>query len=92
MPRAPVVEEAHVSVPTEAQDEGVVVAVMAQAAPGSVVPVIQLPDSSEEFGDSRDIDPAVAASATDKIAKFTSACKEVLDEGTSEGPHHGAII
>ena len=31
-------------------------------------------------------------SAADKIAEFTSACAEVLDEGTSEGPHHGAII
>ena len=47
---------------------------------------------SEEFGDSRDIDPAAAASAVDKIAEFTSACEEVLNAGTSEGPHHGAII
>ena len=56
------------------------------------MPVVQLPDSSEEYGDSRDIDPAAAACATDKIAEFTSACEEVLDEGTSEGPHHEAII
>jgi len=32
------------------------------------------------------------ALAADKIAEFTSACAEVLDEGTSEGPQHGAII
>ena len=57
-----------------------------------MVPVVQLPDNSEEFGDSRDIDPAAAASAADKIAELTSACAEVLDEGTSKGPHHGAII
>ncbi|XP_039834759.1 mucin-1-like [Panicum virgatum] len=58
----------------------------------SVIPVVQLPDSSEEFGDSRDIDPAAAASAADKITEFTSDCAEMLDEGTSEGPQHGAII
>jgi len=66
--------------------------VTTQAAMESVIPVKQLLDSSEEYGDSRDIDPAAAASAADKIAEFTSACAEVLDEGTSEGPHHGAII
>ena len=76
----------------EAQDEGVVAAVMTQAATESVIPVVQLPDNSEEFGDSRDIDPAATARDADKIAEFTSACAEVLDEGTSEGPHHGAII
>ena len=86
------VEEARVSVPAEAQDEGVVAAVTAQSATESVVPVVQLPDNSEEFGDSRDINPDAVASAADKIAEFTSACAEVLDEGTSEGPHHGAII
>jgi len=91
------VEEAHVSVPAEGQDEGVVVVitaqtVTAQAAADSVIPVVQLPDSSEEYGDSRDIDSAAAASTTDKIAEFTSAFAEVLDEGTSEGPQHGAII
>ena len=66
--------------------------VTAQAATDSVIPVVQLPDSSEEYGDSRDIDPAAAVSAADKILEFTSACAEVLDEGTSEGPQHGAII
>ena len=78
-PRAPVAEETRVSVLAEARDEGVVEATTAQTAPKSVVPVVQLPDSSKEFGDSRDIDPAAAASAADKIAEFTSACEEVLD-------------
>ena len=64
----------------------------AQAATESVVPVVQLPDSSEEYGDSRDIDPAAAASAADRIAEFASASEEVLSAGTSEGPCHGAII
>ena len=63
-----------------------------QAATDIAILVEQLPDSIGEYGDSRDIDPAAAASAADKIAEFTSACAEVLDEGTSEGPHHGAII
>ena len=75
-----------------ARDNGVVAAVTAQAAPERVVPVVQLPESSEEYGDSRDIDPAAAASAADRIAEFTSASEEVLNAGTSEGPRHGAII
>ena len=92
VPTAPVEVEARVLVPAEAQDEGVVAAMMAQAVTESVIPVVQLPDSSEEYRDSRDIDPAAAASAADKIAEFTSAYAEVLDAGTSEGPQHGAII
>ena len=75
-----------------ARNDGVVAAVMAQTAPENAVPVVQLPESSEEFGDSRDIDPAAAASAADRIAEFTSASEEVLNAGTSEGPRHGAII
>ena len=58
----------------------------------SVVLVVQLPESSEEYGDSRDIDPASAASVTKRIAEFTSASEEVLNAGTSEGPRPGAII
>jgi len=54
--------------------------------------VVQLPESIKEFGDSRGIDPATAASAADRIAEFTSASEEVLNAGTSEGPRHGAII
>ena len=57
-----------------------------------MIPVVQLPDNSEEYGDSRDIDAATTASAADKIAEFTSACAEVLDEGTTGGPQHRAII
>ena len=91
------VEETRVLAPGGAQDVGVV-AVMAaptvttQAATDIAIPMVQLPDSSGECGDSRDIDPAAAASAADKIAEFTSACAEVLDEGASGGPQHGAIV
>ena len=56
------------------------------------MPVVQLSESSEEYGDSRDIDPAAAASSADRIAKFTSASEEVLNAGTSEGPRPGAIV
>jgi len=95
--RAPMVKETRVLAPGEAQDVGVIAVmtaptVTAQAAMDIVIPVVQLPDSSGEYGDSRDIDPAAAASAADKIADFTSACAEVLDEGTLEGPQRGAII
>ena len=57
-----------------------------------MIPVVQLPDSSEEYGDLMDIDPAAAASAAAHIAEFASASADVLEAGTSEGPHHGAII
>jgi len=86
----PVKEETCVPEPAGARDDGVVAAV--QAAPENVAPVVQLPESSEEYGDSRDIDPAAAASAADRIAKFTSASEEVLNAGTSEGPCPGAIV
>ena len=39
-----------------------------------------------------DIDPAVAASASAHIAEFASTSADVLNAGTSEGPHHGVII
>ena len=39
-----------------------------------------------------DIDPAAAASAAAHIAEFASASMDVLEAGTSEGPHHGAIV
>ena len=85
-------EETCVPEPARAGDEGVVAAATAQSAPKNVVSVMQLPESSEEFEDSRDIDPAAAASAADRIAEFTSASEEVLNAGTSEEPRHGAII
>jgi len=88
----PGMEGAPVSEPTEARDEGIVVAVLVQTTQGSMVPVVQLPDSSEEYGDSMDIDPAAAASAAEHIAEFASASADVLNAGTSEGPHHGVII
>ena len=65
---------------------------MAQEAPENMAPVVQLPESSEEYGDLKGIDPAAAASAADRIAEFTSASEEVLNAGTSEGPRHGVII
>ena len=65
---------------------------MTQTAPKNVVPVVQLPESSDEFGDSRDLDPAAAASAANRIVEFASASEEVLCAGTSEVPRHGAII
>ena len=93
MPGAPAEEETRVPEPAGSRDGGVVAAVTAQAAPENVVLVVQLPESSEEYGDSRDIDPAVAAAGTaDRIAEFTSASEEVLNAGTSKGPHHGVII
>jgi len=91
-PGAPAEEKTCVPEPAGARDDGVVAAVTAQAAPKNVVPVVQLPESSEEYGDSRDIDPTAAASAADRIAEFTSASEEVLNAGTSEGPCPGAII
>ena len=89
---APGVEGALVSEPTDARDEGLVAVVPVPTAQGSMVPVVQLPDSSEEYGDSMDIDPAAAVSAATLIAEFASASADVLNAGTSEGPHHGAII
>ena len=89
-PGVPVKEETCVPEPAGARDDGVVAAV--QAAPENVAPVVQLPESSEEYGDSRDIDSAAAASAADRIAEFTSASEEVLNAGTSEGPRPGTIV
>ena len=53
-------------------------------------PVVELPLSSDEYGDSRDIDPAAATSAATRIAEFISASEDILGAGTSEGPGHGA--
>ena len=88
----PAEEETCVSEPAGARDDGVVAAVTAQTASENVVPVVQLPESSDEFGDSRDLDPAAAASAANRIVEFASASEEVLGAGTSEGPRRGAII
>ena len=90
--RAPAMEETCVPEPARAGDEGTVAVATAQTTQENVVPVVQLPESSEEFRDSKDINPAAAASAADRITEFTSASEEVLSAGTSEGPRHGAII
>jgi hypothetical protein len=70
---APVVGGDPISEPTEARDEGTVAVVPAPTAQGSVAVVVELPESSEEYGDSMDIDPAAAASAAAHIAEFASA-------------------
>ena len=56
-PGAPAKEETCVPEPAGAQNDEVVAAVTAQAVPENVAPVVQLPESSEEYGDLRDIDP-----------------------------------
>ena len=89
---APVVEGAPISEPTEARDEGIVAVVPVPTAQGSAAAVVELPDSSEEYGDSMDIDPAAAASAAAHIAEFALASAGVLEAGTSEGSHLGAIV
>ena len=84
-----VVEESRVPRPERAGDEGAVAATTAHTASGNVEPVVELPLSSDKFGDSRDVDPAAAASTADQIAEFVSASEEVLSAGTSEGPVKG---
>jgi hypothetical protein len=91
-PRVPAVEKTCVPEPAEAGDKGVVAVATAQTAPVNMVPVVQLSESSDEFGDTRDMDPATAASAANRFTEFVSASEEILSAGTSEGPHHRAII
>jgi hypothetical protein len=92
VPGAPVVEETRIPEPARARDEGAAAAAMERAAAENAVPVVELPSSSDEYADSRDLDTAAATSAADRIAEFVSASKEVLGAGTSEGPDHGAIV
>jgi hypothetical protein len=40
--------------------------------------VVELPESSEGYGDSRDLDPAAATSAAARITGFISASEDVL--------------
>jgi len=61
-------------------------------AQGSVAAVVELPNSSEEYGHSMDIDPAATASAAAHIAEFASVGAGMLEAGTSEGGHLGAIV
>ena len=85
-------EETCILEPARAGDEGVVAAATMQMAPENVVPFLELPQSSEEYEGSGEVNPVAAASIADKIAEFASASEEVLGAGTSEGPHHGPII
>ena len=85
-------EGAPISEPSEARDEGTVAVVPVPTAQEDATALVELPDSSEEYGDSMDINPAAAASAAAHIAEFASASAGVLEAGTSEGPHHGAIV
>ena len=73
-----VVEESRVPEPARAGDEGVVAAAMAHTALENVVPVVQLPESSDEFGDSREVDPAAATSAAGRVFEFVTASAEIL--------------
>ena len=61
---------------------------MARMAPENIVPVVEMP-SSEEYGNSEEIDPISRANAAARISEFVSASEGVLEAGPSEGPHHG---
>ena len=89
MESAPAVEETRVPEPAGAGDQGAAAVATAQTAPKSVEPVVELPLSSDEYGDSRDIGPAAATSAAARIAEFILASEDILSAGMSEGPSHG---
>ena len=89
---APGVEGAPISEPTEARDEGTIAIVPVPTAQEGATAVVELPDSSGEYGDSMDIDPAAAASAAAHIVEFASASAGVLEAGASEGSHLGVIV
>ena len=69
------VEETHVPEPARAGDEGAAAAAMAQTSP----------ESSDEYGDSRDINPAAATSAANRTVDFISASEEILGAEMFEG-------
>ena len=89
-PRAPAVEETRVPEPARVGDGGAAITATVQTAPEIMEPVVELPLISDEYGDSRDIDPAAATSAAARIAEFISASEDILGTGTSEGPDHRA--
>jgi hypothetical protein len=89
-PGAPLVEETRVPEPARSGDESAAAAAPAQMAPENIEPVVELPLSSDEYGDPRDIDPATATSVTNRIIEFILVSEEILGAGTSEGPGHGA--
>jgi len=82
---APGVEGAPISEPIEARDEGTVAVVPVPTAQGGVTAVVEMPNSSEEYGDSMDIDPTAAASAAAHIAEFASASAGVLEAERPRG-------
>jgi len=84
------VEETRVPEPARFGDDGAAAAETAQTTPKNVLPFVELPQSSEEYEDSGDINPVAAAAG--KFAEFGSASEEVIGAGTSGGPRHGAII
>ena len=63
-------------------------AAMARMASENIVPVVEMP-SSEEYGDSEEIDPVAAANAATWIAEFVSASESVLEAGPSKDPPRG---
>ncbi|XP_039827036.1 uncharacterized protein LOC120688716 [Panicum virgatum] len=79
VPRAPAVEETRVPEPTRAGDKGAATAATAQTAPENMEPVVELPLRSNEYRDSRDIDPAAVTSAAARIAEFLSASEDILE-------------
>jgi len=83
---------APISEPTESRDEGTVAIVPVPMAQEGATAVVELPDSSGEYGDSMDIDPAAAASAAAHIVEFASASAGMLEAGASEGSHLGVIV
>src|SRR6185503_9175874 len=89
---APGVEGAPISEPTEARDEGTVAIVPVPTAQEGATAVVELPDSSGEYGDSMDIDPAASGSAAAHIVEFASASAGVFEAGASEGSHLGVIV
>ena len=89
---APGVGGAPTSETAEARDGGIVAVVPVPTAQEGATAVVELPDSSEEYEDSMDLDPTAAVSAAAHIAEFASADAGMLEAGTSEGGHLGAIV
>ena len=62
--RAPTVEETRVPEPARFGDDGAAAAETAQTTPKNVLPFVELPQSSEEYEDSGDINPVAASPAS----------------------------
>ena len=76
--RVPAVEETCIPEPARAGDEGAAAATMERAVPEDAVPLVELPQSGEEYGESGDINPTAAANAANQVFKFIAASKEIL--------------